>query len=304
MANLANQELWTRTPVEPHRLDAVSKSESVGTSPEFVPNSPTAVLAVPLPTKTKPQGRPQTPVKLWDIYVDDFIRMVQGSWRHLRHVKRVLLHVLDKIFLPLDQQDNEHRQESVSVKKRRCDVGHEEDYPGMDPRYRPTDHQGSRALDCAPVQSLDSVPPNQHCVSTKKWKQLVTESCSVVIAVPVGRGLCSVLQQVLAVRSKNGTRLRLASKVHTILRDFRLLATYLKERPTRISELVPSIVPATIGAQDATGNDMVGIHFVPLPDGVTPPALTSPLSDRSAGPPRVLRQPCQHHHQQLSGASR
>jgi hypothetical protein len=67
--------------------------------------------------KPKTQGRPQPPVKLWDLCVDNFIGMVQRSWRQRRHVKRVLLHTLDKIIWPLDQQDYEHHQEPASVKK-------------------------------------------------------------------------------------------------------------------------------------------------------------------------------------------
>jgi hypothetical protein len=96
-------------------MDAVS--EYVGTAPEFSPSSPTAVPAVHLPTKSKLQGRPQPPMKLWHVYVDDFIGMFQGSWRQRRHVKRVLLHTLGNIFRLLDQQDNNHRQEPTSIKK-------------------------------------------------------------------------------------------------------------------------------------------------------------------------------------------
>jgi hypothetical protein len=49
--------------------------------------------------------------------VDDFIGMVQGTWKNRRHIKRVILHTLDTIFRPLDLEDNKHRQEPASVKK-------------------------------------------------------------------------------------------------------------------------------------------------------------------------------------------
>jgi hypothetical protein len=64
-----------------------------------------------------PRGCHVPPVKSWDVYVDDFSDMVQGTWQHRRRIKRVLLHTLDKIFRPLDLKDNKHRQEPASVKK-------------------------------------------------------------------------------------------------------------------------------------------------------------------------------------------
>jgi hypothetical protein len=110
----------------------------------------------------------------------------------------------------------------------------------------------------------------------KTWQQLVSKLRSIVLAVSGGRGLFIVLQQVLKVpkaRTENGTRLRLFSEVHTILEDFRLLATELKDRLTRIAELFPSSFPATIGAQDIAGPGMGGVHFVPMPDGSILPIL-------------------------------
>ena len=44
-------------------------------------------------------------------------------------------------------------------------------------------------------------------------------------------------------------------------------------RQTRIAELTPDTVPATIGACDAAGTGMGGILFVPSPDGSATPLL-------------------------------
>jgi hypothetical protein len=41
----------------------------------------------------------------------------------------------------------------------------------------------------------------------------------------------------------------------------------------RIAELILAGTPATIGAQDAAGTGMGGVHFVPLPDGTIAPLL-------------------------------
>jgi hypothetical protein len=106
----------------------------------------------------------------------------------------------------------------------------------------------------------------------------VGELRSIVLAIPGGNGLFSVLQHVLKVRSEGGTRLWLTAEVHTILKDFGDLASELGERPTRIAELISSAIPATLGAQDAEGPGMGGVHFVPLPDGsIQPMLLRSPF---------------------------
>jgi hypothetical protein len=65
---------------------------------------------------------------------------------------------------------------------------------------------------------------------------------------------------------------RLTPVVHS-LQDFRWLATDLGRRPTRIAELIPARLPATLGAQDASGIGMGGVHSVPLPDGNIQPLL-------------------------------
>jgi hypothetical protein len=102
-------------PAGPHRLDVVSESD--GPVPALAPSSLLLLPAVPLPTKPLPRGRPRPPVKSWDVYVGDFLGMVQGNWEHRRHAKRFLMHTLDKVFRPPDLQDNPHRQDPASVKK-------------------------------------------------------------------------------------------------------------------------------------------------------------------------------------------
>ena len=46
-----------------------------------------------------------------DVFVDDFLGLVQGP-RHRRcHVHRTLFHALDKVFRPLDRKDAKQRKE-------------------------------------------------------------------------------------------------------------------------------------------------------------------------------------------------
>jgi hypothetical protein len=274
VADIANQALQHSAQSCPYRLDVLS--ESVAPPPLGGPPALTSPTADPVPHRRAPQGRPLPAVKKWDVYVDDFIGMVQGGWRHRRHVKRVLLHTLDRVFRPLDSGDSEQRQEPASVKKlrkgdatwstRKVILGWIID--SIQLTLELPFHLIARLFEL-----LDSVVSSQRRVSTRKWQKLLGELWSMVLAVPGARGLFSVLQLALKVRLEEGTRLRLTDQVHAVLRDFRALATELQSRPTRISELVPSTTPATMGAQDAAGKGMGGVHFVPMPDGPIAPLL-------------------------------
>ena len=56
-------------------------------------------------------------------------------------------------------------------------------------------------------------------------------------------------------------------------------------RPTQIAELISDPVPATIGACDAVGTGMGGLHFVLFPDG-----SITPLLWQQRFPPWIQRQ--------------
>jgi hypothetical protein len=92
-----------------------------------------------------------------------------------------------------------------------------------------------------------------------------------VLAIPGGRGLFTVLQEVLKHCCENGSCVRLTSRVHIVLHDFRGLARDLTRRPTRIAELVLASLPSTLGAQDTAGQGMGGIYFVHFPHGDVQP---------------------------------
>jgi hypothetical protein len=80
VADLANQKLHDQARCGPRRLDVVGESH-----PSPIP-LPALVAAGPeprpLPPRPQPSGRPSPPVKSWDVYVDDFIGMVQGNAHH------------------------------------------------------------------------------------------------------------------------------------------------------------------------------------------------------------------------------
>ena len=52
-----------------------------------------------------------------DIFVDDFLGLLQGPQHLRRHVCCTLFHTLDKVFRPLDRQDTKQRKELLPLKK-------------------------------------------------------------------------------------------------------------------------------------------------------------------------------------------
>jgi hypothetical protein len=176
VAELANQALQHSTQSCPHRLDVLS--ESVAPPPLGAPPALTPPSADPIPHRRAPQGHPLPAVKKWDVYVDDFIGMVQGEWHHRRHVKRALLHTLDRVFRPLDSGDSEHRQETASVKKmRKVDATWSTRKVILG--WILDSIQLTLELPCHRIERLfellDFVVPSQRRVSTKKWQKLIGE---------------------------------------------------------------------------------------------------------------------------------
>ena len=55
-------------------------------------------------------------MRYWDVYVDDFCRLIQGNKWERRAAKQALFTALDKIFHPLEVGEK-YRQEPASIKK-------------------------------------------------------------------------------------------------------------------------------------------------------------------------------------------
>jgi hypothetical protein len=161
------------------------------------------------------------------VYVDDFIGMVQGSRCRRHHVKRILLHSLDKVFCKLEDMDDPRRQEPVLIKKmlkgdaawetQKTVLGWMIDTVRMTVELPP--HRIERLFEL-----LDTVDPGQKRISVQEWQKLVGELRSMVIAIPGGRGLFIILQEILAHKCDKDSRLRISRDVHDILGYFRWLA--------------------------------------------------------------------------------
>ena len=56
------------------------------------------------------------PLRYIDVFVDDFLGLSQGRGNG-RRVRKILLHAVDDVLRPLEDGDNVHRKEPVSLKK-------------------------------------------------------------------------------------------------------------------------------------------------------------------------------------------
>ena len=284
VTDLANAATCTHTVAAPHRLD-------------FLANTPQPLVPVaqnepcqPKPTTTAvphriPRNVYSRPLATHDVYVDDFISLAQGNKRRLRTVRRILLHTMDQVFRPLDASDSPFRQEPVSLNKlskgdanwttRKMVLGWIIDTARSTLELPP--HKLDRLNEL-----LASVPTTCKRISAKRWHKLLGELRSMLLAFPGGRGLFSTLQDAFRHHTLDG-RLKLSAAVHDFLNDFRWLAKDLGARPTRIAELTP-LPESTLGACDASGSGMGGVHFVPTPCGTQ----LQPYLWRAPFPPHIV----------------
>jgi hypothetical protein len=218
VADLVNHQLRYRLSCGPHRLDSIA--ETPPPVPPKVPHVTAGQAPTQIPPQPTPTGRLSPPVKSWEVYVDDFIGMVQGNRQHRQHVKRVLLHALDSVFRKLDTTDGPHRQEPALIKKmmkgdatwatRKTILGWVVDTIKVTVEL--PQHRLERLFEL-----LDSVASGQRRASANNWEKLLGELQSMVLAIPGSRGLFSVLQEAPKKRFDNGTRVWITPIVHSVL---------------------------------------------------------------------------------------
>ena len=181
---------------------------------------------------------------------------------------------LDCVFIPLDDNDKVFWQEPASLKKmKQGDAMWTTSKVILGWRIDTTaktmelpSHQVKRLLEI-----LESIAPDQKSITTKDWHKVLGELCSMPIALPGLVGLFPLLQETFHHVDPTQPRLNLSKAMHSFLNDFWFLAKDVATRLTRITELVPDTAPDTIGARDAAGTGIGGIHFIPAPEGsITP----------------------------------
>lgn len=278
VADLANAAIATPGAMaaarhQPHPLDVVSETPPPRrTGPPGKPGTG-ACVAQPSRQSTTPS---KTPLHYVDVYVDDFLAATQGNKWTRRSIKRLIFQALDKVFRPLDSEDSPFRQDPASIKKLLKGDGTWDTIKiilgwlvnTVDKTITLPPHRVERLR-----VILASILPGQAYVPTKHWHQVLGELRSMSIAIPGATGLFSLLQEAFRHEEPGRHRLRLTTKIHGFLDDFRWLANDIAARPTRIAELVPDSFPATLGACDAAGTGMGGIHFIPDANGAVTPIL-------------------------------
>ena len=267
-------------PLEPAAAPPIPRSERLTVSlPPPVPTKFSTLWTPPLPTPRK-RLRRRRPLAYVDVFVDDEILVGQGTAARLNRMRRILMHVNDKIIRPNDDADA-GRREAMSMSKfgkgdaawatRKLVLGWILDTLALTIELPP--HQRKRLL--------DTLNENRHRqrISVKDWHKLLGELRSMVLAIPGGQGLFSHLQ--LAFCTEDKKRLCLHKHVQDQLEDFYALATSVADRPTRLAELFPSD-PSHLGACDASGLGMGGIWFHHSSTG-----LITPKAWRYEWPPDI-----------------
>jgi hypothetical protein len=288
VTDLANNKLQSRQASMPHCLDVLPETPIVPEPHPLVSTAGPETLA--LPSGTRFHSSKPVPVKSCDVYVDNFVGMVQGNYKHRQHLKRSLLSSLDEVLRRVDGQENVHRQEPASLKKmlkgdatwvtRKFVLGWMLDTCAMTIQLPP--HRVTRLFEL-----LDSFTQKQLRTTANKWQKLLGELRSMMLGIPGGKGLFSVLQEALRTKCDHGSRVTLSSAVQKILADFCWMAQDMTHRPTRITEIITNTKPDTLGAQDAVATGMGGVHFVPQLDGNVQPILVT-LSFYCTAAPHLL----------------
>ena len=255
--DLANTDLRAHISMRPrntvHRLEAVA-----ATLPPDTVEAESKGAATRNTQRGHRKGRP--PVAAVDVYVDDFLLLAQTEPQRTR-VLRTALHAIDDVFRPLSPTDPAARKEPASVKKMlKGDAcwSTQKRMLGWDiDTVASTLHLPPHRLDRL-YALLDLIRPPKKRLAIKIWHQLLGELRSMAPALPGARGLFSILQESLSKADRN--RVRITKHVWEVVEDFRAIADSLRQRPTRLQELVPT-APSYLGASDACRDGMGGVWF-------------------------------------------
>jgi len=232
-------------------LDTATSASIPVTEPivSSLPEPPTSVTTSPLPG----------PLSYIDVYMDDFMGLVQGNRRRRRVVRRILMKAIEEVFQP-PATATPFEKEPISVKKMKDGDASWETIKtvlgwlidSVRQTIRLPPHRVQR------LQDIFDELRSARRVSLTRWRQVLGELRSMVIAIPGGRGLFSILQTGFQYADKR--RVRLDSHIHAHLDDFEALVLDLAARPTRLAELISDAL-AAIGSVDASGLGMGGVWF-------------------------------------------
>jgi hypothetical protein len=201
IADLANAALATTTKFPGHHLEAISETNPDSVADYQDPPSPSRPppVATAVPEDRIHEYSPP-PVASHNVYVDDFLSLVQGGTRRRLQVKRSLIHALESVFRGLDASDSPHRQEPASVKKILKGDGKWATFKlvlgWLIDTVRKTIQLPPHRVERLQV-ILQDLPRALKRVATRKWQQVLGELRSMSLGIPGARGLLSTLQHAL-----------------------------------------------------------------------------------------------------------
>ena len=221
-------------------------------------------LARPLlqPEDQPPLTRHRGPIGHVDVFVDNFIDIVQGSQRRCTNMRCCIMHAVDKVFSQWDL-NTMHRKEAISKKKLLKGEG------GWSQRkeilgwildtsqgtFELIDHWKERIL--VIFKDLH----HKRRLGIKKWQQLLGELRFMGPAIPGASGLFGALQLGLSHADKH--RIWITPHLRAHLTDFEALAQNIAYHPTCCMEIVPDY-PSVISSVDGTKPGMGGgVLFTP-----------------------------------------
>ena len=109
VADLANDYLRSYQPSKPHKLD--NRAEVI-VPPPAPPLAQEHAKLTCDPYLRRPKAKLLAYV---EVFIDDFLGLVQGPRHRCRHVHRTILHALDNVFPHIDWQDTKQRKEVISM---------------------------------------------------------------------------------------------------------------------------------------------------------------------------------------------
>ncbi len=263
IADRANRRVADGTTAVPHKLDEHcepmddSIQEDIAALHRLPPPPGLHEALELLPSLPEPPddtycGVIHEPLEYADVFVDDFIGLVQGAPPRRNNLRRHLFHAVDEV---LDEG-----REAVSLKKLLKGDGSWGTHKiilgwlinTIDKTIELAPHRREK------LWHLFHSLKGKKRVGLTKWQQTIGELRSLSIALPGSGGLFSALQ--LGIKHADKHRIRITKHIRAHLDDFKRIAASLVSRPSRWDEIVPG-VPTVIGASDAAKAGMGGVFF-------------------------------------------
>lgn len=264
IADIANRHLLQRRPVRPHPLDEMASSPPPP-RPKPTNHKSRGQVAVPIPQRPDPHLNHHRRRRLHhvDVYVDDFMVAAQGNREKRNQVRSTLMHAIDDVFRPLAPSDSPSRKDPISNKKlRQGDAAWStvKELLGwiIDTEAMTLQLPERRLQRLHDILHSDLLPSRRR-LNVKDWHKILGELRSMSLALPGSRGLFSLLQEAFRHQLPD-SRIKLTPELHSIFSDFRDLLRDLRNRPTRIQELV-ALHPTVHGCHDAAGHGAGGVIF-------------------------------------------